>query len=65
MIRESEVIDWEITVDRKTGFDSMRTERKRYYVLPAWLAWSIALVLSVSCWVGVFTLGGWLVEALK
>ena len=49
--------DDEITVDSKTGFESMKTTRTRYYTLSARVALSIIILISVAAWAGVFFLG--------
>ena len=47
----------EITIDRRTGFDSMKTTRTRYYTLSARAALSIIILISVAAWAGIFFLG--------
>lgn len=47
------LVDWEVTVDQKTGFNSMRTTRRRYITLKLWHVW---LILLVASWSGVFSL---------
>lgn len=47
----------EITVDRRTGFDSMKTTRTRYYTLDARAALSIIILISVGAWAGIFFMG--------
>ena len=49
--------DDEIIVDEKTGFESMKTTRIRYYTLSAPAALSIIILISVAAWAGIFFMG--------
>ena len=52
-----EIKDAEIIIDEKTGFESMKTTRMRYYTLSAPMALFLILLISVAAWGGVFFIG--------
>ncbi len=58
-------IEWDITVDKKSGFQSMRTVRKRYLTLRLWHVWLIILAVSAGTWAGIFSLGFWVAGWFK
>ena len=66
MLREPEPsVDWEITVDKKHGMDSMRTVKKRYFTVTKRDVAMIFLAIYAGTWAGIFVLGFWAAGALK
>lgn len=51
-------VDFEITIDKKLGFNAMSTTTRRYFTIRLWHVWGIFLAICAGTWLGIL-LGAW------